>query len=169
MQSQPGVGTTFHIELPVAVADPCNPQTTVSATEGPKGRSRGEQILVIEDEDAVRALVQRALVKEGYAVVNSTGGDDSVATFERLRDRVDLLISDVVLPGPSGPDLVARFRLARPDLRVLFITGYSRVATLPPEDVTTRILRKPFTPSALVDAVQEMLATAGWPAAESGA
>ncbi len=167
VESQPGVGTTFRIELPVAVADPRNPTSTAAATEGPKRRSRGEQILVIEDEDAVRALVQRALAKEGYAVVNSTGGDDAVATFERLRDRVDLLISDVVLPGPSGPDLVARFRLARPGLRVLFITGYSRVATLPPEDATTRILRKPFTPSVLVDAVQQMLEISGMPAAES--
>ncbi|GEM_PF-2960594 len=164
VKSQPGHGTTFRIELPVAVSDPRRPETRLAETDGRAGRGRGEQILVVEDEDAVRALVQRALVKEGYLVVNSAGGDDAVATFERLRDRVDLLVSDVVLPGPSGPDLVARFRQARPDLRVLFVTGYSSVAKLPPEDAITRILRKPFTPSVLVDVVGEMIGTA-----ESGA
>lgn len=164
VKSQPDQGTTFRIELPVAVSDPRRPETRMAETDGRAGRGRGEQILVVEDEDAVRALVHRALVKEGYLVVSSAGGEDAVATFERLRDRVDLLVSDVVLPGPSGPELVARFRRARPDLRVLFVTGYSSVAKLPPEDAMTQILRKPFTPSVLVDVVYEMIRNA-----ESGA
>ncbi len=164
--SQPGVGTTFRIELPGAVPDSTPSGITGEVAGDRESRGRGEQILVIEDEDAVRALVQRALLREGYAVVSTRGGEESVAAFDRLRDRVDLVISDVVLPGENGPELVARFRQGRPDLRVIFITGYSSLAKLPPEDATTRILRKPFTPSVLVGAVGDMLGSVASPLPE---
>lgn len=167
--SQPGEGTTFRIELPIGVAEAPTSGTNMAASGDLTGRGRGEQILVIEDEDAVRALVQRALVREGYAVVNTSGGDEAVEAFDRLQDRVALLISDVVLPGPHGPDLVTRFRQTRHDLRVLFITGYSSLDRLPPEDANTRILRKPFTPTVLVGVVQEMLGNPGPPAPDTEA
>ncbi|MFC4072777.1 hybrid sensor histidine kinase/response regulator [Actinoplanes subglobosus] len=148
-----GIGTTFRILLPHAA------DREPSGERGPERvcpAGDGQRVLVIEDEDYVRDLVVRILRENGYRT--SAISEDAVAGAD-LAD-VALLITDVVLPGRSGPAVAAQLRERRPDLRVLFMSGYSdaelrRRYDIPP---TTPIVQKPFTAVELLATVGEALA-----------
>jgi DNA-binding NtrC family response regulator len=111
--------------------------------------------MVVEDEDAVRHLMRRVLTEAGYSVITAADGADALAVWRRRGDEVDVLLTDVVMPHLTGPDLVQRLRADRPDLPVVFCSGYSDV--VPPDvlahDEVTEFLNKPFTLQALCDAV----------------
>ncbi len=153
--SAPGAGSTFSIFLPAAAQSGADPQASTHA-----GAGRGhETILVVEDEDSVRRIVRIALESSGYRVLEAPNG---AAALERLADAevtVDLLVSDLVMPGISGRVLADRVRGLRPGLKVLFISGYTDDSIIrhglgesgPP------LLLKPFAPSALVRAVRDVL------------
>ncbi len=118
--------------------------------------SAGAQtILVVEDEDTIRRLVRDVLGRSGYTVLDAPAGD---AALELLRaNEVDLLLTDVVMPGMSGPDLARMAVAERPSLRVLFTSGY----TNEPEELLAEpdaaFIGKPFSPQSLVAKVREVL------------
>ena len=141
-----GRGTTFYIEFP-----------TESAQEPAPPRRGTETILVVEDEEVIRRWVQVTLESLGYTVLTARNGVDAAALLREKRDECDLLIIDAVLPGISGLELIAETRAADPDKKVLLMTGYS--ADLVGSEVLELVplLEKPFTPSELVDFVNQIL------------
>jgi CheY-like chemotaxis protein len=155
LYSEPGLGTTFKVYMP-EVADAESTHATASV---PLVSLAGtETILLVEDEDAVRALVRDALIVHGYRVLEARHGAEALW---QLKDDavVDLLITDVVMPQMGGGELAQRMREARPELRVLFMSGY-------PDDAVVRqgviqdgapFIQKPFTLEGLARKVREVL------------
>ena len=148
-----GGGTSFVVYLPIAggVADE-ESWTDREQSSLPMG---SETVLVVEDEDPVRELVRRVLENAGYVVLAASRPSQA----ERLLDEnehVDLLLSDVVMPEMSGYELAAQIRARRPDLRLLFMSGYAhRVSGA--DDVDGELLKKPFAPEQLAQAVRNAL------------
>ena len=158
--STPGEGTTFTIYLP-RVEQP-RIETVAPAPVEPAAaapRRGAETVLVVEDEEGGRALVSEILRERGYTVLAAKDGEDALSVAERWTSPIDLLLTDVVMPGPSGPELAERLSAARPATRVLYMTGYSDV----PATECNPLLQKPFTPLSLTRAVQEALAPSGVP------
>ena len=120
-------------------------------------------MLLVEDEDAVRALAKRILTEGGYRVRAMAQGSDAVHLLEDQRQEFDLLISDVVMPGMRGVELVRRARELRPELPVLMMSGYT--TPLEEEDRVameeTPLLEKPFSRRDLLGEVRELLDHAG--------
>ena len=119
--SAPGAGTTFRIHLPLAAAAAGADEGAGVVVGAPRGSGT---ILLVEDEDDVRRFVSAALEKLGYRVLAARHGGEALAAAER-EPAIDLLLTDVVMPGPGGPEVARRLREARPGLRVLYISGYA--------------------------------------------
>src|SRR2546430_5326817 len=155
LYSEPGKGTTFKIYLPrtddVAATD--EPAPRVALTHG------GETILLVEDEPEVRALLRRILDRHGYTVIEARDPDDALTRCARSPEAIHLLITDVVMPAVSGPQLVERIAAVRPGLNVLYISGYtdSTIAHHGILDAGVAFLQKPITPDALLRKVREVL------------
>jgi signal transduction histidine kinase/CheY-like chemotaxis protein len=162
--SEPGQGTTFKIYLP-RVDDP---ETAPASVAEPAARTEGtETILVAEDEEAIRSLVRTVLHAHGYTVLAASRGDEALQLSEQHPGPIDLLVTDVVMPGMNGRELARRLTLARPGLRVLYTSGYTthtitRHGVLEPKLV---FLQKPFTTTALARKVREVLDAAPVPPA----
>jgi CheY-like chemotaxis protein len=123
----------------------------------------GRTVLVVDDEEVVRLLLTRALSEAGYRVVQAINGTDAVNMLEREAEGVDLVVCDLVMPVMNGRDLARWVQAHRPELPVLFISGYP-VAYLEAHhlhDPGIPLLRKPFLPSRLLETVEETLATVG--------
>jgi two-component system, cell cycle sensor histidine kinase and response regulator CckA len=154
--SEPGQGTTFKIYLPSAGTRTTPAPTTRRAVEL---RGGSETILVVEDEEVVRTLACRGLREQGYTVLEAKHGREALEQLERNQQRIDLVISDVVMPELSGRELGSRLAVLRPELPVLYMSGYTG------DDVIQRGLlepgvpfqQKPFTPEGLAVKVREML------------
>jgi PAS domain S-box-containing protein len=154
--SEPGHGSTFKIYLPLAGTR----TTPVPAGRRPvELRGGNETILVVEDEEVVRKLACRGLRDQGYTVLEAKHGREALEQVQRNHQPIDLVISDVVMPELSGRELGSRLAVLRPDLLVLYMSGYTG------EDVIQRGLlepgvpfqQKPFTPEGLARKVREML------------
>jgi two-component system cell cycle sensor histidine kinase/response regulator CckA len=118
-----------------------------------------ETVLVVEDEHSLRRLAQRVLERAGYRVLAASNGAEAREQFAQHRGRIDLLLTDVVMPGVSGPDLFRSLADQNPALSVVYMSGYpeeaiERQAGL---DRSRPFVQKPFTASALVEAVREAL------------
>jgi CheY-like chemotaxis protein len=152
VDSAVGVGTTFQIMLPSSAAP-----TGIEAGSDDDAATR-RTVLLVEDEDALRKLVAKVLEEGGYRVLEAANGLDAVAAAEGHRGPIDLLITDVVMPRLSGPELAQRLRNLRPGLEVLFMSGYndSRLVSRGLEEAKVNLLIKPFTPDQLADRVQEL-------------
>jgi PAS domain S-box-containing protein len=151
VDSEPGRGTTFTIRLPAAVGADAEREATP-----PIRAASGANVLLVEDNDSLRVLTCRLLEHEGYEVLTARTGADALRLLEVHAAAVDLLVSDIVMPGMRGPELAARLRVANPELPVLFISGYSDQP--PDRDVPdAAFLCKPFKHQALLDAVAGLL------------
>ena len=124
-------------------------------------------ILLVEDEDVVRELAREALRDGGYTVLEARHPGEALLVAERQSGGFDLLLTDVVMPHMSGPELAQRLKNARPGLRVLFMSGYTDDAALRHGVLRSEVsfLQKPFTPESLSRKVRETLDLKGEPAA----
>ncbi len=155
VESAPGRGSTFFIYLPRA-EDPAVRTGTAPPVAVQKG---SETILVVEDEPAVRGLTLRCLESNGYTVLQASNGEEALEIAARHAGRLDLLLTDVIMPGASGPELARRLLERRPGLCVLYVSGYTDAAmasngVLGPG---AAFLQKPFTPAALARKVRDVL------------
>jgi two-component system cell cycle sensor histidine kinase/response regulator CckA len=111
-----------------------------------------------EDEAVVREMVVAALERLGYRVMAASTGEEAVRLIDRLGDEIDLLLSDVVLPGMSGPDLLDRARRTQPELRAIFMSGYTALTIGRPIQPGVTLLEKPFSGARFAEVVRETLA-----------
>jgi hypothetical protein len=153
--SEPGRGTAFTVSLPRAEEhQPARPARRAS------GKARGtETVLVVEDEDGVRALTHEILADHGYTVLTAAGPHEALAVVARHTGPIDLIVTDVIMPEMSGLDLARRIQAERAGIRILYMSGYVDhpaldQAALDPE---AGLLLKPFTAEALVAQVREAL------------
>ena len=121
-------------------------------------------ILLVEDEEGLRALNARGLASRGYTVLEAGNGVEAIEVFKKNGGKVDLVVSDVVMPEMDGPTLLKELRKRNPALKIIFVSGYAEEAfekSLPPEDGRKQFsfLPKPFTLKQLVAAVKETMAT----------
>src|SRR5437667_339045 len=154
--SEPGHGATFKIYLP-RVDTPTEAATLPAPTVQPARGS--ETVLLAEDEPAVRAIAQQALERHGYTVLAAPSGAAALALAAQHAATIDLLLTDVVMPGMSGRDLADRLTAQRPGIRVLYISGYTDNAIVRHGMLEPGLayLQKPFRPDALVRKVRDVL------------
>jgi two-component system cell cycle sensor histidine kinase/response regulator CckA len=156
--SKPDQGTTFTIYLPQVVAVKEAPVAKPAVTSSTAGG--GETILLVDDEEALRSVARRALVRAGYSVIPAVDGPDALRVYmEHTGTPVALVVTDVVMPGLGGRELVGRLKIMSPNLRVLFVSGYTeegvrKQGVLQPG---TEFLEKPFTPEKLLRKIREIL------------
>jgi CheY-like chemotaxis protein len=157
VHSAPGAGSVFEIYLPLAEVQGLPSQ--------PPALAGTETVLVAEDDAVIRGLVSRALRASGYTVLEAGDGDEALRLASAHTGRIDLLVTDVVMPRLDGRDLANLLLGRRPGLRVLFLSGYPDAIT-PTATVQGRcgalapqceFLQKPFTPEALARKVREVL------------
>ncbi|NQT20332.1 MAG: PAS domain S-box protein [Planctomycetes bacterium] len=156
VKSDPGHGTTFSIWFPCAKGKEEVPKPPASR-EQPKGG--GETILVVEDEEPVRRFLVRALGRSGYDVLDAAGPTEALMIEQNHKERIHLLISDVIMPEMNGPQLAEKLRATRPELPVLYVSGYTRDA-IPDAGIAqteVELLTKPFTPDQLNHRVRQAL------------
>lgn len=155
VDSQPGKGATFLVHLPISAA-------TARAEEVPPqplpARTAGETILLAEDEPQVRALIERALLRAGYRVLLAQNGAEAIERSRAHPGKIDLLVTDVVMPVMGGMRAADTIRRERPGTRVLFVSGYSE-ESLFAEGVEENVhfMSKPFVPAELERKVREIL------------
>lgn len=154
--SEPGQGTSFKVYLPRvdAAAEAVPLRTTRKASY-----IGTETVLLVEDEDGVRALVRQVLHKHGYTVLEARHGGEALLHCERHQGTIQLLLTDVVLEQMGGPELARRLSGIRPDMRVLYISGYTDDAIIHHGVLTegTAFLQKPFTTEALARKIRQVL------------
>jgi two-component system cell cycle sensor histidine kinase/response regulator CckA len=160
--SRLGEGTTFSIYLPVHAALP----EEVAAQPAPVQQRQVTEtwgtgtILLVEDEDMVRAVAERALTRQGYTVITASDGEQGLARLASA-GRVDLLISDVMMPVMDGPTMVRAARAHDPNLPVLFMSGYAEEQLRKSIDIDhIAFLPKPFSVTQLAEAARDVLAEA---------
>jgi two-component system, cell cycle sensor histidine kinase and response regulator CckA len=158
VDSAPGRGTAMHVWLPRVVAAP--PETPAAAPVETSATAGTETLLLVEDDDNVRELVTDFLEGAGYRVLVARDAVEAEARCEAAGGRIDLLVSDVVLPGLDGPSLAERLRETMPGLRTIFMSGYPGEAVVRPS-TDTMFLAKPFSRSVLLAKVREALRGAG--------
>jgi len=152
IESEQGRGTTITVYLPFADELPREDRPVVL----PRPRGRAGTILIAEDEPFVRELAERALRHAGHDVLTAADGSDALATFTEHADRIDAIVSDMMMPQMSGKELARRLAALRPDVRILFISGFAEDA----EGLTgpnTHFLHKPFTATELIEGVDDLL------------
>jgi two-component system cell cycle sensor histidine kinase/response regulator CckA len=180
-ESVVGLGTTFRIflprhvgaeaaEVPSAEAPSIAPGADVAQEKAAADLTGHGTILLVEDEEGLRGLNARGLTSRGYTVLEAGNGVEAMEVLERHGGEVDLVVSDVVMPEMDGPTLFKELRRTRPELKIIFVSGYAEEAfqkNLPPDGQFT-FLAKPFTLKQLVGTVKETMAAAA-PNANSGA
>jgi PAS domain S-box-containing protein len=155
VESEEGRGTTFTVYLPAM-----SEEARKGAPTGPEALPLGrETILVVEDEEAVRTLTVRLLRELGYGVMEAASGPAAIELFLATRRQIDLVLTDTVMPGMSGPEMVQELRHHRPDLQVLFTSGYTDGTALRHgmDEAEEAFLQKPFTRGALARLLREVL------------
>ncbi len=162
LDSSPGKGTTMRLFFPrIEPVEESDDEARPPAMTGAK-RHKGT-LLVVEDEERVRRLTCRILEHYGYRVMEAADGQTALDLLNGGESAIDMLISDVLMPGMSGPELAERARRQRPDLPVLLLSGYpaDEIPLEEPMDPGDRrvFLQKPFSPEALATAVAELLGT----------
>ncbi len=155
VRSTPGQGACFEVYLP-HVDDTAERRRDPGVAPKATGT---ETVLLVEDEDAVRAFERRALTGAGYQVVEACQGADAVTLFDAHADEIDVLVTDIVMPGMSGRELADALRARVPDLPVLYVSGYTDDAVLRHGVLAAEasFLEKPFSAAALCARVRAVL------------
>ena len=156
LDSAPERGTVFNIYLPQVE---CPAVTQKPGTSTATLQQGSETVLIVEDKDEVRAAIGASLEMRGYEVLKACHGKEAMTICRRHEGPIHLLLTDVVMPQMTGPDLVQRVSLVHPETRVLYISGYTSEA-LNRRNLTepsTAFLQKPFTPEALARRVRAVL------------
>ncbi len=154
--SQPGQGARFTILLPTVGEGPVQP---IAASQGREHGTTAATILIVEDDPSVRKLAINILSKKGYRVIGSENVHEALALAARPNEPIDLLLTDVVMPGMMGPEVFKKVAARHPNLKVLYISGYTYNILAQhgvPED-DRQLLPKPFSVKALVDKVDAVL------------
>jgi two-component system cell cycle sensor histidine kinase/response regulator CckA len=156
VESAPSKGATFRISLPRVEGEV---QQASAPPPGTAGGGGAETLLLVEDDPALRAVTREVLEGAGYRVHVASRAEEALAVSEAHPAVIDLLLSDVVMPGRSGPELAAELLARRPGLRVLYTSGYTSdaIARHGLQEAGVRLLQKPFSPSDLLRAVREAL------------
>ena len=156
IDSSSGSGTTITFYLPIAEGAL---QPAIGPQHQEKPMAGTETILLVEDEPGLRRLMQRTLGRYGYTVLTANSVEDAIALAQRHSGPIDLLLSDVVMPGMSGPDLAQRIVELRPAIKVLYVSGYTSQAVpgMGLLALEASFLPKPFAPQALATRVRECL------------
>jgi two-component system cell cycle sensor histidine kinase/response regulator CckA len=158
-ESELGRGASFVIYLPVYSAPPAEQKPRREAVKRAETWGSGT-VLVVEDEDMVRAVAERALTRQGYKVLTASDGEHGL-TVLASGEPIDLLISDVVMPNMDGPTMVAQARRTHPDLPVVFMSGYAEEQLRKSIDIANvAFLPKPFSVTQLAEAARDALAGA---------
>jgi len=159
--SELGIGTTFHLLLPATEEALEEPEESVPTAQRTHGG--GETILVVEDEPAIREVARRILERHGYQVILAGTGPEALDLAAQHSGAVQLLMTDVVMPGMLGKEVAERLYAERPQLRVLYVSGYARpvLASTGTLDAGVTLLEKPFSENALLEAVRRVLDAAG--------
>jgi PAS domain S-box-containing protein len=156
VSTQPGEGTSFRIYFP----QPARPTLRPHVARQPASALGGsETLLLVEDDDTLRAALRTVLVKHGYRVLEAQNGPEALMISEQFRLPIHLVVTDVIMPRMSGPELAPQLAAERPGLKVLYVSGYAEGL-----DVSERMLEegskylaKPMTPTALLSKVREVL------------
>ena len=158
VESAPGRGTTFTIYFP-RITDPVN---TTSAPTTSQDMVRGpETVLLVEDDASVRELGSEILQGCGYTVIETGDPLEALTIGEDRKGAIDLLVTDLVMPGMNGSELANRLEAMRPGLRILCVSGYAdQITAMSADDGGRAFLSKPFSPHAFAKKVHEVLATA---------
>lgn len=154
--SQPGRGTTFKIYLPRVD----EPESVVADHPVPRAVIAGvETVLLVEDEPALRDLIKYALTGNGFTVLDVPSPADAIALSRKHTGSLHLLLTDVIMPGMDGPALAKQVQKERPDIKVLYMSGYATNFIMHDGEVDpgTNFLEKPFHPRALLNKVREVL------------
>jgi CheY-like chemotaxis protein len=156
--SEPGRGTSFKVYLPQVQEDATAVKLSGAASAVPRGT---ETILVVEDEEPVRRLVRAVLESNGYKVLLATRGEDALSLADGNKGPINLMITDLVMPGMSGRELAERLAPKRPEMKVLYMSGYTDDTVVRHQvlDPDTPFLQKPFKPESLARKVREVLDT----------
>ena len=158
VRSEPGKGTTFHIYLPL---HPEPPETETGPSErGDLGSLRGsETIMVVEDSEPVRRLVKTTLERFGYKILEAPDGETALNMLKSTSQQVSLIVTDVVLPGISGPQFVEKALVLLPGVKVLYVSGYPRehLDGWKLHGQEFHLVEKPFSPLELVKKVRDLL------------
>ena len=154
--SEPGCGATFRVYLPVSDQEP--PPVPVPAA-APARVHGSETILLVEDDEQVRELARAVLTRQGYRIITAASGNDAIVLLDGHDGTVDLLLTDVVMPEMSGKDLFDHLTATNPDLRVLYMSGYTDdvIAHRGVIDEGVNFIQKPFAVQALAAKVRHVL------------
>jgi PAS domain S-box-containing protein len=156
--SAPGRGSRFEVWLPRV--EPSH-ATDAPPSHAPASRGGHEVILLVEDERAVRELAARTLRRGGYEVIEASDGAEALARAQNGELRIDVLVTDAVMPRMGGAQLAKHLRVLRPAVRVLFVSGYAREQLDDPTLADAHFLSKPYPGEALLRAVRELLDAPG--------
>lgn len=159
--SEPGCGTTFHLYLPLTNLPEATRQSTADST---LPRGAGEMVLLAEDDEAVREMTRAMLERHGYTVVAANSGPDALLRWAEAGRPIDLLLTDMVMPGGvSGTELAARIQAQQADVKIIFTSGYS--TEIAGRELTLRdgqaFLQKPFEISRLLTTIAKLLHPSG--------
>ena len=172
VHSEVGKGTTFKVYLPRDLSAPV--ATSARPRTIPRRAKGDETILVVEDEDALRRLATRLLEKAGYTVLSAADGEQALITCQRHAGKIDLLLTDVVMPRMSGKRLAERLAKLRPALKILYMSGYTDDAIVQHGvlEAGTQFIAKPFSEADLTRKIRAVLdgnvyaSGTDWPAIE---
>jgi PAS domain S-box-containing protein len=155
--SEPGLGTTFKVYLPRSDSDVPLQASSLGVTAAVT--SAAETVLLVEDEAGVRQLSKRILDNAGYRVLEAANGDDAERLFADHSDSIDLVVTDVIMPGCGGPELLRRLQVRSPALKVLYMSGYTEQSAVQKEEIDRGLpfVQKPFTAVEFVRQVRAAL------------
>jgi CheY-like chemotaxis protein len=155
VESRLGAGATFTVHLPRAAATAVVPSP---APARPRAAQASGTVLLVEDDASVRRLTARLLEGNGYCVIEASDGADAIAAADRHDGPIDLLLTDVIMPGMSGLDLATVLLGARPGTRIVYMSGYPDDAVLRDDLGRVAFLQKPFTADGLATTLREAIA-----------